>query len=248
MFYGISLFSQSTPVIKKGLVYDNGKIKVYSKVTEQTHSNARLILKTPDRKIKAGTNTFQYRVDEYTLKEQTSGSEKKVLANSSKGQHLHFIVDNAPYQAKYDPNFEAQLEPGTHVVLAFLSRSFHESVKAKNAYVLKQYQIGSDTRPLVHPKKDPMLFYSRPKGVYPRDKKHQVLLDFYLVNTVLSKKGNKVKITLDGISFTVAKWEPYIIEGLDVGEHTIAITLINDQGLPVPGPFNFSGPRKFEIQ
>ncbi len=248
LLFSFSIFSQDATPIKNGLIYDNGKIKVYSKTTETKYFDAKLLLKTPNRKIKPGANAFKYEVVDYRLREQTTGSENELLANSSKGQHIHFIVDNGPYQAKYDPNFEARLESGSHLVLAFLSRSFHESVKAKNAFVLKQYRVGVNSKRLVNLKKDPMLFYSRPKGTYSKDKKNQILLDFYLVNTELSKNGNKVKVTLDGNSFTVNKWQAYIIEGLEVGEHQIEITLIDTNGVAIPGPFNNSGIRIFTVE
>ena len=73
-------------------------------------------------------------------------------------------------------------------------------------------------------------------------------MDFFLVNTVLSANGYKVKVTLDGDAFTVDKWQPYLIEGLSIGDHQIAITLIDAKGTPVPGTFNNSGSRTFTIK
>ena len=35
------------------------------------------------------------------------------LANSAKGQHIHFIVNNGPYSAHYSNNFEKDIENGT---------------------------------------------------------------------------------------------------------------------------------------
>jgi hypothetical protein len=32
------------------------------------------------------------------------------LANSAKGQHIHFIVNNGPYSAHYSNNFEKELK------------------------------------------------------------------------------------------------------------------------------------------
>ena len=73
-------------------------------------------------------------------------------------------------------------------------------------------------------------------------------MDFYLVNTKLSKNGNKIKVSLDNHEFTVHKWQPYIIEGLQKGEHEIKIKLIDSSNKPILSRFNSSGKRKFNIK
>ena len=227
-------------------IYNANGIRVYEKTSTDDFPSAQLSLVTQDSNIAVGQNTFNYKVDAYDLKDQSPSAKTNGLANSGKGQHIHFIVDNGPYQAKYDPSFEANLDTGSHLVLAFLSRSFHESVKEKNAFVLKQYQLDGSS-PLADINEDPLLFYSRPKGSYKLADGHKVLLDFYLINTDLSENGNKVKVQIDNEHFTVAKWQPYIIEGLTAGEHTVQIELVDHQGKPIPGPFNNSGKRIFTI-
>ncbi|MDN5210450.1 hypothetical protein QQ020_00275 [Fulvivirgaceae bacterium BMA12] len=228
-------------------VYNANGIKVYPKINTDPFPKATLKLLTPDEAIRPGNNHFEYAVEAYGLKEQSPSAKTNNLANSKGGQHIHFIVDNKPYQAKYEPSFEAQLEPETHLVLAFLSRSFHESVKSKNAFVLKQYQLNNG-KPVADIKKDPLLFYSRPKGTYSIENGDKVLLDFFLVNTKLRKNGHKVRVNLDGHSFTLDKWQPYLIEGLSIGDHRIEITLIDAKGVPIPGPFNKSGTRTFTLK
>lgn len=227
-------------------VYNANGIRVYEKTSTDDFPSAHLSLVTVDNDITVGKNEFNYKVNAYHLKDQSPSAATNGLANSNKGQHIHFIVDNGPYQAKYDSSFEADLKAGSHLVLAFLSRSFHESVKEKNAFVLKQYQLDGSP-PLADITKDPLLFYSRPKGIYKLEDGHKVLLDFYLVNTNLSEQGNKVRVHIDNEHFTIAKWQPYVIEGLKAGEHTVQIELIDRNGNPVPGPFNNSGKRKFTI-
>ena len=227
-------------------IYNANGIRVYEKTSTDDFPSAQLSLVTKDSAITIGQNEFNYKVDAYHLKDQSPSATTNGLANSGKGQHIHFIVDNGPYQAKYDPHFVADLKSGSHLVLAFLSRSFHESVKEKNAFVLKQYQFDGSP-PLANITKDPLLFYSRPKGTYKLEDGHKVLLDFYLVNTTLSEKGNKVKVSIDNEHFTVTKWQPYIIEGLKKGEHTVQIELIDHNDNPISGPFNNSGKRTFTI-
>ena len=81
---------------------------------------------------------FSFQADNFELGEQTQGAIQNGLANSLKGQHIHFIINNDPYSAHYDSNFSKELDAGNNVILAFLSRSFHESVKNEKAYVLTQ--------------------------------------------------------------------------------------------------------------
>lgn len=228
-------------------VYSSNDIKVYPKVTTDNFPSAKLTLLTKDNSVKMGKNNFDFEVNSYKLKQQTPEANSNHLANSHKGQHIHFIINNGPYQAKYDPTFEADFNTNSNIVLAFLSRSFHESVKEDGAYVLKQYQFNNES-PHIDIEKDPLLFYSRPKGTYQLDKGDKILLDFYLVNTKLSRYGHKVKITLDNHQFIVDKWQAYIIEGLQKGEHEIQIELIDSEGASISNSFNNSGVRKFNIK
>ena len=64
------------------------------------------------------------------------------------------------------------------------------------------------------------------------------MLDFYLVNTEISKDGNKVKVTIDESEFFIFDWEPYLIEGLDDGDHTVKIELIDSNGNLIASPYN----------
>jgi len=228
-------------------VYNSNGIKVSPKVTTDNFPSAKLTLLTKDNSVKKGKNNFTFEINSYKLKQQTPEANSNHLANSHKGQHIHFIVNNGPYQAKYVPTFEADFNTNSNIVLAFLSRSFHESVKENGAYVLKQYQF-NDEPPYIDIEKDPLLFYSRPKGTYQLDKGDKILLDFYLANTKLSRHGHKVKITLDNHQFIVDKWQPYIIEGLQKGVHEIQIELIDSKGDAISSSFNNSGIRKFNIK
>ena len=86
------------------------------------------------------------------------------------------------------------------------------------------------------------LFYSRPKGTYEGLDTEKLLLDFYLVNTELSPNGNKVKLTIKQKTFfdqfLIDSWEAYYIEGLDKGEVTIKLELVDKNGDLIETPFN----------
>ena len=175
---------------------------------------------------------FSFDVASYELGMQTLKNFDYQLANSAKGQHIHFIVNNYPYSAHYNEKFSKKLEGDSNVILAFLSRSYHESVKNSNAYVL--IQTGNEQIDLT----DEFLFYSRPKGTYKGVDTEKLLLDFYLVNTNLSSTGNKVKATIQDTEFIIEEWAPYYIEGLPKGEIKIKLELIDASGNLIDSPFN----------
>lgn len=175
---------------------------------------------------------FSFGVEGYRLGIQTKKDFKHELANSAKGQHIHLIVNNNPYSAHYSERFKKDLEGENNVILAFLSRSHHESVKNKNAYVLTQ--ISEEEIDL----NKEFLFYSRPKGVYKGKDTEKLLLDFYLINTKISPTGNKVKATIQNSEFIIDEWAPYYIEGLPKGEISIKLELINSEGVLIDSPFN----------
>jgi hypothetical protein len=181
---------------------------------------------------------FTFAVANYDLGVQTADAATKGLANSAEGQHIHLILDNHPYSAHYQPSFEHPLEPGHYVALAFLSRSYHESVKNPNAYVLTHFSVGGAEHPTDLDPSAPHLFYSRPKGTYSGADTARLLLDFYLVNVELAADGNKVRATINGDEHVLSNWQPYVIEGLPMGEATIRLELIDATGNPIPGPFN----------
>ena len=131
-------------------------------------------------------------------------------------------------------SFTKKLDKKNNIILAFLSRSFHESVKNSNAYVLTQ--TGNEKIDLT----DEFLFYSRPKGTYKGVDTEKLLLDFYLVNTNLSSTGNKVKATIQDTEFIIEEWAPYYIEGLPKGEIKIKLELIDASGNLIDSPFNLS--------
>ena len=178
-------------------------------------------------------NEFDFEVENYELGIQTENEFKFKLANSAKGQHIHFIVNNGPYSAHYSKNFQKKLKDGNNIILAFLSRSHHESVKNPNAYVFTQ--IGEGEK--IDMEKE-YLFYSRPKGSYTGKDTERLLLDFYLVNTSISAEGNKVRVTIQDYEFLIDEWAPYIIEGLPKGEISIKLELLNSFGELIENPFN----------
>ena len=199
-------------------------------ILEQTQPNN-------NAKLKAGQNTFQYNVKNYELTKMTDDAHKKMIANSEKGQHIHLILNNEPYIALYETTHKQDLSEGHYVELSFLSRSYHESIKNPDAYVLRQFTVGNAPSKNVD-LNAPHLFYSRPKGEYVGKDAERIMLDFYLVNTELSENGNKIRATINGQEFMINEWKPYYMTGLPMGENTIKLELLDADGNLVPSPFN----------
>jgi len=181
------------------------------------------------------TVSYDFKVENYELGVQSPGAGENGLANSGKGQHIHYILDNAPYSAHYEASFSKEVGVGHHVLLAFLSRSYHESVK--NAFLVKPITVGEPEGEAPDLSAQ-HLFYSRPKGTYSGKDTEKLLLDFFLVNTEISENGNKILATINGEEFTIIDWAPYVIEGLEKGEVEIRLQLMDEEDNPIPGPFN----------
>lgn len=186
---------------------------------------------------------FEFDVKNYNLKNQTSDADSKQCSNSDKGQHIHFILDNKPYTALYEPKHEVTLAKNTeHYLMCFLSRSYHESIKSKGAAFVFHFKIDANGKmeKLAEPK-TPMLFYSRPKGDYLGKDTGNLLLDFYVWNATLGA-DYKVKANIQNESngqnkeVVIDNWQAQFIEHLGSGKASVSLSLIGQDGKAVEGP------------
>jgi len=227
-------------VFADGSMQRNG-IRVSPVKNSPEFQDAKLNLLQPkDGADLSGTTNFEFEVENYTLGNQTPDAKDKMCSNSKKGQHIHSILNNKPYNAYYEPKFSQNLDDGYYIHLAFLSRSYHESIKTEDAFQLSEFSVGGATQKLNFDREAPNLFYSRPKGNYIGEGNiEKILLDFFLVNTDLDVRGNKIKLSVNGTEFILTKWVPYFIEGMKLGSNIIVMELIDNKGKKLPGPFNF---------
>jgi len=211
-------------------------------INSPSYKSASLLLdsiKIKNKQNGYGEVNFNFNVSNYELGVITKSENTSILANSSKGQHIHFILDNQPYSAHYENRFTKEVQNGVHHLVAFLSRSYHESVKNNNSIVIKKLVVGENPQDeLVQDINAPTLIYSRPKGKYVGKDANRILLDFFILNTELKENGNKVKATINNKVFMITDWTPYIISGLPFGEVSIKLELIDNQGANIDGPFN----------
>ena len=184
--------------------------------------------------------------DSFETGTQTDTERAAEIANSGNGQHFHVIVDNRPYLANYEagtPFDIGDLEPGPHTVVAFPSRSYHESVKGRDAYDMVNFYVQADSGSFMLGPNEPAVIYSRPKGRYRRADAERIMLDFYLHNVELSEDGYKARYTItddegtEVASITLTEWAPAFVTGLD-GTYEVNLQLIGSDGNVVPGPFN----------
>jgi len=184
--------------------------------------------------------SFAFNVKNYELKGQTADNASKVCNNSDKGQHIHFILDNKPYVALYEPKHETTVAKNTeHYVMAFLSRSYHLSLKNKGVAVLYHFKVDQNGKlQKMEDPKTPMVFYSRPKGDYLGKDTENVLFDFYVWNATL---GNDYKVKADisaggkDTSMLISDWKPYFLKNLPMGKTTIKLTMVDKDGNKVQG-------------
>lgn len=190
---------------------------------------------------------FDYDISgtDYKLGEQTPDADQKMCANSGEGQHIHLIVNDSPYAAKYTATFEHEVPDGEHHILSFLSRSYHESIKTDAASTMQKVTVKDGSITASEDITEPILFYSRPKGTYVGKDTEKVMLDFFIGNTTLG--DNKVIADINGEQHTIDVWQPYYILGLPMGENTITLTLVDKEGNKVDAPLN-PVTRDFELK
>ncbi len=217
--------------------------KITIEKLEGSPAYADAVLQLEDPKdtngLEGGEIDFNFTLNNYELGAQTSGPNAERLANSGKGQHIHFILNNQPYSAHYEPAFKKEVKEGVHHLVAFLSRSYHESVKNDNSVVVKKLVVGANAKDsLGLDMEAPTLIYSRPKGTYSGKDTENLLLDFFVLNTTLSETGNKVRATINGETFMISEWAPHVVKGLPIGTVTVQLELLDAEGNLIPGPFN----------
>ncbi len=225
------------PAEEKPLMEKDG-LKLFEIKGSPEYADAMLRLASPGEGVSPGTDTFEFALANYQLGAQTPDADQKLCANSAKGQHIHFIWDNQPYVASYNTKIAQDVKEGHHVMLAFLSRSYHESLKHQTAFVLREFRTSATVRDDFNENAAHM-FYSRPKGEYIGEKEtKRLMLDFYLVNCKLSEDGYKVRATINGTEFMLTKWAPYAIEGLPLGAVKVKLELLDKDGKLVQSPYN----------
>ncbi len=234
--------AEDTPK-KKG--EKKGKVRLRDIEDSPAYENASLKLNEVDLIEEEGRTfgQFDFEVNNFELGVQTEGGRERRVLNTKKGQYVRTLISNKIYSSHYEESFKRRLGIGNRVVLSFLSRSYHESIKNPDAYWLDVIKVGepdseSDRRFRDFDLDAPLLFYNMPNGTYKGKHAKRILLDFYLVNTTLSPEGNKVKVTIDGRKIFLDEWKPMYIVNAPKGELEIRLDLVDSERKLIPGPYN----------
>ncbi|MBF2056164.1 MAG: hypothetical protein IGQ45_02840 [Cyanobacterium sp. T60_A2020_053] len=168
--------------------------------------------------------------------------------NLKMGPHLHFFLDDQPYQAIYsteEPVLLTDLAPGTHTIRVFASRPWHESFKNEGAYAQTTFHVFTPTEDNNPNNSLPLLTYSRPQGTYGAE---PIMLDFYLTNAPLhlaaqeNSEDNirdwRIRITINGEVSIIDTWQPLYLTGFNQGENWVKLEFIDDQGDVLKNVFN----------
>ncbi|NJN61516.1 MAG: hypothetical protein HC795_08325 [Coleofasciculaceae cyanobacterium RL_1_1] len=171
------------------------------------------------------------------------------------GPHLHVLLDDQPEQLVFDtsePLVLTNLAPGTHTLRVFAARPWSESFKNEGAFVQTTFHIYTKTGKNAPDPARPLLTYNQPRGTYGAE---PILLDFYLTNAPLHVIAQefeddaisdwRVRVTVNGQSFTLDRWEPIYLQGVKPGQNWLQLELIDELGEPIENAFN-STVRLFE--
>ena len=164
------------------------------------------------------------------------------------GPHLKVILDNQPAQDIYDLNEPLEfsdLLPGSHSLRAFAVLPWGESFKNTDAYAQTTFHSLAKTAENTPSANQPVLTYNEPQGTFGAQ---PVLLDFHLNNAPLhlvaaeNAEDNihdwQIRCTVNGQTFLFDQWQPVYLKGLKPGQNWVQITLVDEQGDRIDGPFN----------
>lgn len=164
------------------------------------------------------------------------------------GPHLEFILDNQPAIKIYDlnePLVLSDLLPGTHTIRVFAARPWDESYKNQGAYAQTTFHVYTKTEENNPDRAKPLLTYNLPKGSYGAE---PIMLDFYLSNAPLHLVAQenpddnivdwRIRVTVNGSSFVVDRWEPIYLKGFDPGVNWVKLEFLDEQGNSVNNVFN----------
>ncbi|HIK28069.1 MAG: hypothetical protein N3E45_06170 [Oscillatoriaceae bacterium SKW80] len=159
------------------------------------------------------------------------------------GPHLHLILDNQPAQEIYDitqPIVFEDLLPGTHTLRVFATRPWDESFKNEGAYAQTTFHLFAKTQENNPDPNKPLLTYNSPTGNYGAE---PILLDFYLTNAPLHLVARenpndevadwRIRVTVNGSSFLVERWQPIYLKGFTPGKNWIQLEVLDENGNPV---------------
>jgi len=226
---------------------------------EPETADTTIVFPRPYENKRTAPVSVQLRVEGFPLGVMTQGDRAHEVRNSPRGQSVHVIVDDMPYQS-YNQSFEDSfyenreyydkilsfsinrgLKSGQHVIRAFQVRSYGESLKGSGPFTATvfYFQDSKKCNTLNVDLNEPYLTYNEPQGDYFIDESMPILLDFLISNCELSQDGFKVRLSIDGtVVQLLTQYVPYYMYDLGAGKHQIKLELVDKTNQLVPGFFN----------
>lgn len=182
-------------------------------VPKNTHPEAGFEQLTPKNKqlLKPGDISFTFNTKKFPFVD---------------GHSVRISVENGTKKFVFNAKDKINLPEGVFLCASYLCDGNGVSLKNSKSFQLTQLNVGVDE------KKDidmlqPMLFLNLPSY----KEGESVLVDFMLYNVELSKKGNRVRLSIDDkTEIYLESWKTVKINGLAKGKHTVLIELINAKG------------------
>ena len=141
------------------------------------------------------------------------------------GAHVALWLPNEPIKRIAKADCELNLKKGNYSVLSFLCDDQELCIKQAEAYALRSFSVGENSKQNLNDSVFAVL------NIFSKETSFNPILDFYLINTNISKEGNKIKLSIDKNEFQLHNWSAYTINGLTKGKHKIKIELVNNKGI-----------------
>ncbi len=213
-------------------------IQKLGRVLDQYQPQVTILSPKPQEVLQDNTINVQLQVQDLPIFKSDLGL----------GPHLEVILDNQPYKKIYDldqPLAISDLEPGTHTLRVFANRPWDESFKNEGAYATTTFHIFTKTPDNNPESNKPLLTYNSPTGILGAE---PILLDFYLNNAPLHFVAQenpedeivdwRVKVTVNGTSFTSDRWQPMYLKGFKPGKNWLQLEFLDELGNPINNVYN----------
>lgn len=247
LFGSFTSSSESTPPsvvrIERGKYNAEAKLKIISPPLLKKDSPILVLVSN----FPIGVDIKGQQLNDEGVKESNYGS--RVLLMFSNGRRLYVTKDdvnllfsqrsyfNKRFRVKVPESIYKDIEQSSFAIYSMLVNSYGETIKNENAFYTDVYSYSKDNKEMKEMKenlKKPFLVYNEPFGVIEGG---NVLLDFYIRNTELSKTGYTVDLYVDDHKIAnITKWTPNVIKNLKKGVHKITLELIDPSGKVVNNP------------
>lgn len=207
-----------------------------------------LVLVYPKKnEMKTHPIPYQFRLDGYSIDTDTEyfprANELRYDPNSQSIRMLldgemcvdmnEALIDALDNNAQYltqriTGNIKCPLSEGEHIIQAFPVRSYDESLKGAESYVVSTFFVKNTNMRFNFNSKEPYLVYNEPIGTFYYREGRPILLDFLVKNCELSSDGYKIRFSIDGkVERLITLWIPYYIYDLPIGTHNIRLELLD---------------------